>query len=152
MSMQNHDLAEKPAKRRRKRGTYSYYLQDYPVLIPVVTLVLGGICVYSTIFSNLLRDLVMSGATRSAYDNFYTVTGWGVAFVLAIMFISFLFLVLHGIDVVMHRVRRKPVACEKCGAVEHPRDLPFTREAVDDTTDVDRVTCPRCLHQWFARG
>jgi hypothetical protein len=122
------------------------------VLVPVLTLVLGGLCIYSTIFSNVMRDLLVRGADRTSYDNFYTITGWGVAFVIAIMFLSLLFLVLHGIDTFLTYRRRKPFVCERCGAVDRPGNLPFKREPIDDTTDVDKITCPLCGHYWFTRG
>ncbi|HMA33984.1 MAG TPA: hypothetical protein VKY74_05825, partial [Chloroflexia bacterium] len=49
----------RPAPRRSRPPVYQYYLQDHPVLIPVGTLLLGGVCLYLTIFSHLLQDLIV---------------------------------------------------------------------------------------------
>jgi hypothetical protein len=118
-----------------------------------LTLAFGGLCLYATLFSNLLRDAMMGAlADRTSLDQFYTFTGWTIAFVIAIMFISLIYLVLYGIDAGISRQRRKPLACPECGLVEDRRSVRFKREPVEDTADLDKLTCPRCLNSWFKRG
>lgn len=153
MSAQNPDLTPRTKRRRRRQaGSYSYYLQDHPVLVPALTLALGGLCLYVTVFSNVMERLLMrEGTDRSVLDQFYTVTGWGVAFVISIMFLSLIFLLLHGIDAGLRRVRRRPLVCTRCGLVEDRPSLSFVREPLEDTADLDRLTCPQCGNVWFVR-
>lgn len=148
---------EEPTEsRERPRGEvearrYRYYLEDHPVLGPVLTLVLGGACLYSTIFSTVLRDLIVGkDAAQSTINGFYTGTGWMVAFVIGIMFLSFIFLLVHTVDVTVRRVRRRPTVCPSCGTTEVPRKLRFSREPVSGT-DWDTITCPDCGASWYGR-
>jgi hypothetical protein len=153
MNTHNPQFSTKTARRRRKRASsYDYYLQDHPFLGPLVTLLLGSLCIYSTVFSNLLRDLLIPRGDRTTLDNFYTFMGWGVAFVFAIMIITIIFLGLNIVDAVLQRARRKPIVCAGCGLTEIPRSIEFAREPVEDTDDLDKITCPHCGHFWFMRG
>jgi ribosomal protein S27AE len=150
------DETVRPLGSQREReyssGGYStYYLKDRPVLVPVLTLVIGGLCIYATVFSNLLRDVMVgSGASRSVLDGFYTATSWGIAFVLGIMVIALVYLVVHFTDLGIRRLRRRPAVCPRCGTAEAPRTLPFAHEPIKDT-DWENVTCPNCGTTWHGR-
>ena len=97
-----------PRGRRRREG-YRYYLEDHPVLGPIVTLALGGLCLYLSIFTNTVQGWMAGpGASRSSLDNANTVIAWGIAFVVAIMALSLMFLVWQVLKSSIRRVRRQP--------------------------------------------
>ncbi len=140
-----------PDQRDRSTSPYRYYLEDHPVLGPLLTLLLGAACLYATIFSTLLRDmLVGANASRGLIDNFYLATGWIVAFVIGIMFLSFIFLLIHGVEAGVRRARRRPAVCANCGAAEVPRRVRFVHEPIDGT-DWETVICSNCGHSWYGR-
>jgi len=130
---------------------YRYYLEDHPFLGPVVTLLLGGLCLYSTIFSNIARDLLLGGGVDSTLVfNFNRATGWIIAFIVGIMFISFIFLLINIAEASARKIRRRPTVCPSCGITEVPRSLQFNHVPVK-STDWEVITCPRCEHTWHAK-
>ena len=134
-----------------KNREYRYYLEDHPFLGPVVTLLLGGLCLYSTIFSNVARDIFVGRESSEAMAfNFNRATGWIIAFVVGIMFLSFIFLLVNIGDVSIRRLKRRPSVCPSCGLAEMPRSLRFKHVPVK-STDWEVVTCPRCDHTWHGR-
>ncbi len=138
-------------KENENSREYRYYLEDHPFLGPLVTLLLGGLCLYSTIFSNIARDLLIGGgADQNLVFNFNRATGWIIAFVVGIMFITFIFLLLNIGDVSVRRIRRRPTSCPSCGLTEIPRSLQFKHVPVK-STDWEVVTCPQCEHTWHGR-
>jgi hypothetical protein len=139
-----------PRGRRRREG-YRYYLEDHPILGPVITLLLGGLCLYLSIFTNVLPT-IMAGpnATRTSVENVNTVVAWGVAFVIALMGMALLFLVWQLLESGIRRARRRPAICPRCGTVEVPDTLPFTHQPVSSTS-WETVTCPQCHHEWHSR-
>jgi hypothetical protein len=117
----------------------------------VMTLLLGGLCLYSTLFSTLLRDLLLGrDFDRTMSQNFNTVIAWGIAFTVAIMILSVIFLALYGIEGAYRRVHRRPAICERCGLMEVRKILRFAHEPVKDT-DWEIVTCPKCGHEWHVK-
>ena len=114
-----------PRGRRRREG-YRYYLEDHPVLGPVITLALGGLCLYLSIFTNIMQGwLAGPGATRSSLDNVNTVIAWGIAFVVAIMALSLMFLIWQLLES-GHPPRPPPA--HRLPAVRHhrgPRHAPL---------------------------
>jgi len=154
MNSDNQSTTE-PAPRKEKESDnnreYRYYLEDHPFLGPAVTLLLGGLCLYSTVFSNLARDILIgSGADSMAVFNFNRATGWIIAFVVGIMFITFIFLMLNIGEVGIRKIRRRPIVCPSCGLTEVFRSTPFNHVPVK-STDWEVVTCPRCEHTWHGR-
>jgi hypothetical protein len=144
--------SQNTARRKQKRtGAYTYYLQDHPVLVPTITLLLGGTCLYVTIFSNLLRDALL-GANPDPLvrGNFNQSMGWAIAFVIGIMFLSFVFLLVNATDAIIHKVRRRPAACPRCGLAEVKGYLRFAREPVEHT-EWENITCPRCDNKWYGK-
>jgi hypothetical protein len=138
-------------KRKRKSGGYRYYLEDHPVLGPIITLVLGSLCVYSTIFTHLLADFMIGpDADRTMRDNFATLMSWGVAFVLGLMGISLIFLIWHVAEIGLRRARRRAAVCPRCGTAEIPKSLDFAHERVEGTA-WETITCPKCGNTWHAR-
>jgi hypothetical protein len=133
----------------RRTGYYRYYLEDHPILGPVLILLLGGMCIYSTIFSTLLREFLLpDDATQGTLDQFYTAMGWGVAFVIAAMFIAFVFLLINLVSASFRRVRRRrPVICPRCGLAEVRGQVQFEHRQVTDT-GWELVTCSRCGQEW----
>jgi hypothetical protein len=147
----DEDVHPDPVYMHERSHGYRYYLEDHPFLVPIITIILGGLCIYSTIFSTLLRDTLLgSGADRSTLDSFYTVTGWGVAFVFALTALATIFLVLQLVDLGFKRVRRRPAICPECGLPEVKNALQFTRRRIEDT-DLESLICPRCGHTWYNR-
>lgn len=154
--MNQHDpqtSGQLPARRKRK-GADSYrryYLEDHPILVPVVTLLLGGLCVYATIFSSLMQgSQVGSGPIDPATTNFKIVLGWGVAFVIGIMVLAFIFLLVNSVDALVRRVRYKQAICPRCGLAEVRRYLRFTHVPVEGTY-WENITCPQCGNIWYGR-
>lgn len=147
--------AERPPRRVKREeaertGGYRYYLEDRPVLVPVVTLVLGALCLYTTVFSNLLRDIMLGGgASSEMLEGFNRALGWSVAFVVGIMALAAIFLMVHLVEAGYRRARRRPVVCPDCGLAES-REMRFTHEPVKGT-DWDNISCPKCLSTWHAR-
>jgi len=145
------DVRPDPVYMHERSHGYRYYLEDHPFLAPAITVILGGLCIYSTIFSTLLRDVwVGSGADRPTLDNFYTATGWGVAFVFALTTLAGIFLVLNLVDLALKRVRYRPAICPECGLPEVKNALKFRRLRIEKT-DLESLTCPRCGHTWYNR-
>ncbi len=154
MNSDNQSTTE-PTPRKEKESDnnreYRYYLEDHPFLGPGVTLLLGGLCLYSTVLSNLARDILIGGgADSTAVFNFNRATGWIIAFVVGIMFITFIFLLLNIGEVGVRRVKRRPTVCPSCGLTEVFRSTPFNHVPVK-STDWEVVTCPRCEHTWHGR-
>ena len=141
-----------PSPRRRKqKGGYRYYLEDHPVLVPVLTLLIGGFCVYGTIFTNLIRDLMLGpDPTRTLRDNYATFMSWGIAFIIGLMGLAVIFLVWHFLEEGLRRARRRPAVCPRCGTAEVPKTLVFAHERVEGTA-WETITCPQCGHGWHAR-
>jgi hypothetical protein len=139
-----------PRGRRRREG-YRYYLEDHPILAPIVTLVLGAVCLYLSIFTNIMQGW-MAGPdpTRSTLDNVNTVLAWGVAFVAALMVVALIFLVWQLLESSIRRARRRPIVCPRCGTVEVPETLRFTHQPVSGTS-WETVICPKCNHEWHSR-
>lgn len=130
---------------------YRYYLEDHPFLGPGLTLLLGGLCIYATIFSNGLRDLVLGrNADPTVANNFGMATGWMVAFVIGIMCITFIFLLINLGEVGVRRLRRKPLVCPACGVSEPKRGLRFKHERIKGT-GWENATCSQCGNTWHAR-
>jgi hypothetical protein len=139
-----------PRGRRRREG-YRYYLEDHPVLGPVITLALGGLCLYLSIFTNIMQGwLAGPGATRSSLDNVNTVIAWGIAFVVAIMALSLMFLIWQLLESGIRRARRRPTVCPRCGTIEAPATLRFAHQPVSGTS-WETVTCPKCGHEWHSK-
>jgi hypothetical protein len=140
---------KEPLRSREKRAYYRYYLEDHPILGPVVILLLGGLCLYSTLFSTLLSDFLLpDDATRATLDQYYTAMGWGVAFVIAAMFIAFIFLLINIVASSFRRVRqRRPAICPRCGTEEVRGKVQFEHRPVEDTS-WELVTCSRCGQEW----
>ena len=138
-----------PRRSRERPAYYRYYLEDHPILGPVLILLLGGMCIYSTIFSTLLQDLLLpDDANRGTLDQFYTAIGWGVAFVIAAMFIALVFLMINVVTASFRRVRRRrPVICPRCGLAEARGQVQFEHHPVEDT-GWELVTCSRCGQEW----
>jgi len=135
-------------RRRARSGYYRYYLEDHPILGPLVILLLGSLCLYSSIFSTLLRDLLLpEDADRATLDQFYTAMGWGVAFVIAAMLIALIFLLVNIVSASYRRVRRRPAFCPRCGLAEVRGMVEFAHRPVEDT-GWELVTCSRCGQEW----
>lgn len=153
MNPQDPRTSGQPASRRKQQRTagYRYYLEDHPVLAPVVTLLLGGLCLYATVFSNLLRNLLVgSDPDNPMVENFNKSTGWGIAFVFAIMVLAFIFLLINLVEMLVRRTRRKPAICPRCGLMEVRRYLRFVHDPVDGT-DWENIICPQCGNIWYGR-
>ena len=117
----------------------------------MITLVLGGLCLYLSIFTNTVQTILAGpNATRTALENGNTVIAWGVAFVLALMALALLFLVWQLLESGIRRARRRPAVCPRCGTVEVPDTLPFAHQPVSSTS-WETVTCPQCHHEWHSR-
>src|SRR4051812_43798887 len=138
-----------PARRRapRPRKVYQYYLEDHPILGPLVILALGGLCVYSTLVTHILRDLVLgSHPLSSDVVRWNGGSDWFAAFVVALMFIALIFLLINSVELLLRRVRRRPAVCARCGLTER-RGAAF-RHAVVEGTIWQEVTCPGCGAAW----
>ncbi len=136
--------------KHERTGPYRYYLEDHPFLAPLVTLVLGGLCLFAVGTNMLMSALVGPDPSRTALDQYYTAMGWTIAFVLGIMVLAFIFLMLVVVEEIIRRVRRRPATCPDCGITEVRRYLPFSHRRVPGT-DWELVTCPRCGANWYAR-
>ena len=154
MNNDNQSTTEPAAQKDKESDNnreYRYYLEDHPFLGPVVTLLLGGLCLYSTIFSNLARDILIgSGADSTMVFNFNRATGWIIAFVVGIMFLMLIFLLVNIGDVGIRKIRRRPTVCPSCGLTEVSRSTQFKHVPVK-STDWEVITCPRCEHTWHGR-
>jgi hypothetical protein len=145
-----------PDVRRKTEQTigsgYRYYLEDHPILVPVITLLLGGLCLYSTIFSNLAQRVFLGSRADdpTVVSGFNTGTSWMVAFAFGIMALAAIFLLIQLVDIGYRRVRRKPAVCKNCGMVEVFGRAPFKHESIHGTT-WEVVTCPQCHTEWYAR-
>jgi hypothetical protein len=144
-------MAGGPAPVQPRRQSYQYYLEDRPVLVPVVMITGCTVCVFLTIVTHLLRDWLL-GATPSRADlgNYNMAMSWLAAFALAGIFLSLVFLLLHGGDRLIHRLRRRPAVCPRCAAGEAGRSLRFRHAPVEGTA-WEEITCPRCGHAWYGR-
>jgi hypothetical protein len=141
----------RPQKANRPIGGYQYYLQDYPVLIPVLSLIIGGICLYLSLFSKTLQNLLLgSNPLRRQLVDYNTVMAWIIAFTIGGMFISFIFLSIHGTTQAARRLRRRPAVCPRCQAAEAGAPTPFKHAPVEGT-EWEEITCPQCSHSWFGR-
>lgn len=156
MSQQDQPLPEARAASRRERdgeverSGYRYYLEDRPVLVPIVTLLLGALCLATTVFSNVLRDVVLgSGASPDMLEGFNRATGWSVAFVIGIMALATIFLLVHTVEAGYRRARRRPSVCPQCGLAE-TRQMRFAHQPVKGT-DWENITCPQCARSWHGR-
>ena len=70
MYSENQPPPEPTRKSAKRTGGYRYHLEDHPFLGPAMTLLIGGICLYITVFSNTMRDvLINAGADRSIRDH-----------------------------------------------------------------------------------
>ena len=141
-----------PARRRapQPRKVYQYYLEDHPILGPVVILLLGGLCVYSTLVTNILRDWVLGPHPLSSdVGRWNGGADWFAAFVVALMFIAFIFLLINSGELLVRRLRRRAAVCAKCGLVEQ-RGATFRHVMVEGTI-WEEITCPGCGTAWYAR-
>ncbi|HEX6606868.1 MAG TPA: hypothetical protein VF276_08140, partial [Chloroflexia bacterium] len=69
---------------------------------------------------------------------------------LAGIFLSLVFLLMHGGDRLIHRLRRRPAVCPRCAATEAGSSLRFRRTPVEGT-GWEEITCPQCGHAWYGR-
>lgn len=139
-----------PRGRRRKEG-YRYYLEDHPVLGPIITLVLGGLCLYLSVFTSTLQGWMAGpNADRSALANANTAVSWGLAFVIALMAMALMFLIWQVLESSIRRARRRPSVCPRCGTVEAPDGRRFAHQPVQGMS-WETVTCPKCQHEWHSR-
>ena len=140
-----------PAARRKPPAPVSrQYMDDHPILIPALTLALGGLCLYATLFTTLLRDLQLGSNSQAGnVGAFNGMIGYVDAFVLALMFLSLIFLGIHGVDRAVHRLRRRPRVCPHCAAAEGGATR-FPAAPVAGTAWAD-VTCPACGHHWYGK-
>jgi|GEM_PF-3378625 len=157
MSQQDQPLSEARAaspsssgEELERSGGYRYYLEDRPVLVPLVTLVLGALCLATTVFSNVLRDVMLGGgASPDMMEGFNRAIAWSVAFVVGIMVLATIFLLVHLADASYRRIRRRPTVCPRCGLAE-TRQVRFAHQPVKGT-DWENITCPECATTWHGR-
>jgi hypothetical protein len=142
-----------PPPRRREKAplVQRQYLEDHPILIPALTLLGGGLCLYLTLFTTTLREWMLGPQPLrtdvKAFDDFMA---YMIAFAIATMFLSVIFLSVHGVDRMFHRLMRKPRICPRCRLAEEGRmRFPFTTVA---GTGWDSVRCPNCAHEWYAKS
>jgi hypothetical protein len=143
--------APPPARRRpHERVMQRQYLEDHPILIPVLTVLIGGLCLYLTLFSHLLRDWMLGPAPlRTDIKVFDDFMGYMIAFAIGTMFLSLVFLGVHGVDRAFHRLTRPQRICPRCRTAEEGKvHFPFTTVA---GTGWDSVRCPNCGHEWYAK-
>jgi len=134
-----------------RRQSYQYYLEDRPVLVPLVMIAVCSVCVFVTIVTHLLRDWLLGPApSRADLGNYNMAMSWMAAFALAGIFLSVVFLLLHGGDRLIHRLRQRPAVCARCGAAEAGSSLRFRRAPVDGTV-WEEITCAQCGHAWYGR-
>ncbi len=134
----------------QRGGPYRYYLEDHPFLAPVVTLLLGGLCLFAA-GSGMVKDaLIGPEANRTQLGYYHMVVSWTVALVLGIMGVALVYLMLSVLSASMRRVRRRPVSCPVCGAKEMKGAQVFPRRHVPNT-DWDTVRCPQCDNTWYIR-
>lgn len=139
-----------PRGRRRNEG-YRYYLEDHPILGPLLTLVLGGLCLYGSVFTNTLQTFMAGpNADRSSLTNINTALSWGVAFVIGLMGLALVYLLWHLGETGLRRARRRPAVCSRCGTVEVPGTLVFAHQPVSGTS-WETITCPQCGNEWHNR-
>jgi hypothetical protein len=126
------------------------YLGDHPILVPVLSILLGGACLYTTLFSHLLRDWMLGPAPLrpdvKAFDDFMS---YMIAFAFAAIFFSAIFLAVYGVEHAFRRIGRKPRACPRCRTAEEGRSR-FAFTTVEGT-GWDSVRCPNCGHEWYAK-
>jgi hypothetical protein len=139
----------RPAQPRRQ--SYQYYLEDRPVLVPIIMIAVCTVCVFSTVVTHVLRDWLL-GATPSTAElgNYNMAMSWLVAFAFAGIFLSIIFLLLHGGSRLIHRLRQRPAVCPRCGAGEAGSTLRFRRAPVEGTV-WEEITCAQCGHAWYGR-
>ena len=138
-------------RRRKQKGGYRYYLEDHPVLGPIVTLLIGSFCIYGTILSNLFRDFMLGpDPNRTLRDQYATVMAWGIAFVIGLMGLALIFLLWHLLEEGLRWARRRPAVCPRCGTAEVFKTRPFAHERVEGTR-WETITCPQCRHSWHER-
>ena len=134
-----------------RRQSYQYYLEDRPVLVPLVMIAVCSVCFFVTIVTHLLRDWLLGPApSRADLGNYNMAMSWMAAAALAGIFLSVVFLLLHGGDRLIHRLRRRPAVCARCGAAEAGSSLRFRRAPVDGTV-WEEITCAQCGHAWYGR-
>jgi hypothetical protein len=134
-----------------RRQSYQYYLEDRPVLVPLVMIAVCTVCVFLTIVTHVLRDWLLGPApSRADLGNYNMAMSWMAAAALAGIFLSVVFLLLHGGDRLIHRLRRRPAVCARCGAAEAGSSLRFRRAPVDGTV-WEEITCAQCGHAWYGR-
>lgn len=126
------------------------YLEDHPILVPVLTILIGSLCLSLTLFSHLLRDWMLGPQPLrtdvKAFDDFMA---YMIAFAIGTMFLSLIFLGVHGVDRAFRRLTRRQRVCPRCRTAEvGPVRFPSTTIA---GTDWDSVRCPNCAHEWYAR-
>lgn len=127
------------------------YLEDHPILIPIVTLVLGGFCLYLSVFTHTLRDMMFDPHTSSETLNLVDNSlAWIAAPVAALMLISIIFLGMHGLGRGFYRFVRKRHICPRCRAVEDRKTL-FPHTTVSGTGWYS-VHCPKCAHEWYVKS
>jgi hypothetical protein len=142
-----------PARPKAPQGPQSYsgYLDDHPVLVPALVLVLGGLFLYCALFTHVLRDLMMGpNPLGTALGNYNEVMAWSVAAVAGFMFLSLCFLIIHGISMGWRRVRRQPAVCKRCGLAEKAAPVRFKRAPVQGTA-WEQITCSKCGADWYGR-
>src|SRR5438874_12460512 len=105
------DIVPPDVRRKGERtlgAGYRYYLEDHPILVPVITLLLGGLCLYSTIFSNIAQKIFLGSKADdpTVVNGFNTGTSWMVAFTFGIMALAAIFLVIMLVDMGFRRTRR----------------------------------------------
>lgn len=141
-----------PPNRQRKPPppVSRQYMEDHPILIPVLTLGLGGLCLYATLFTTTFRDLQLGSDPLAGNTGAYNgMIGYVDAFVIGLMFLSLIFLGIHGVERAVHRLRRRPRVCPQCAAAEVGRAR-FPAAPVVGTAWAE-VTCPACGHHWYGR-
>ncbi len=139
-----------PPRRNPPNAVSRQYMEDHPILIPVVTLLVGGLCLYATLFTTAFRDLQLGSNPLAGNVGAYNgMIGYIDAFVIGLMFLSLIFLGIHGVERGLHRLRRRARVCPRCAAAEVGRAR-FSAVTIAGT-GWDEVTCPACGHQWHAK-
>ena len=138
-----------PPRPRKRARSYQHYLDDRPVLVPLVVLALGGACVYATLFSPIMQTLMLGAhPDRSQLKMFNDGVGGMVGMVIGAMAFALAFLLIHGASTGWQRLRRRAAVCTQCGLAETGGSRRFARVPVDGTGWVT-VTCPGCGHNWY---
>ena len=142
--------APPPPARKPAAPVSRQYMEDHPILIPVLTLLFGGLCLYATLFTTAFRDFQLGTSPLAGNVGAYNgMIGYIDAFVIALMFLSLIFLAIHGIERAVHRLRRRPRICPRCATTEVGATR-FPAAPISDTAWAE-VTCPACGHHWYGK-